>query len=79
MGDRVNKVDYYNHLPNGIECIDVIQYFDLPTGNAMKYLWRNGRKHEDGIDDTDKQIEDLEKAIYYINREIMIIKERKNK
>jgi hypothetical protein len=30
--------------------------------NAVKYLWRNDKKG--------KQIEDLQKAVWYINREI---------
>jgi hypothetical protein len=37
------------------------------VGNAIKYLWRNGLKDSDN---PDKQIEDLRKAVFYINDEI---------
>lgn len=46
-----------------IECIDVIEGFSLNVGNAIKYLWRAGKKTEDPT-------EDFEKAIWYIRREI---------
>ena len=36
----------------------------------MKYLWRAGLKKEEGISDINKQIEDLKKAIFYLNDEI---------
>jgi hypothetical protein len=56
-----------------IECIDVIR--DMPTwkGNAFKYLWRAGLKHEDGMDDRDKEIEDLQKAKWYINDRLSVL------
>jgi len=38
-------------------------------GNAVKYLWRAGLK--------DNAIQDLQKAIFYINDEIERIKETK--
>ena len=39
-------------------------------GNAIKYLWRCGLKVEEGMTPRDKEIEDLKKAVYYINRKI---------
>lgn len=59
--DVVNHPDHYNQI-NGVECIDVIEQMPFNTGNAMKYLWRYLDKGE--------PITDLEKAIWYINREI---------
>ena len=47
-----------------IECIDVVQHFNFNRGNAIKYIWRAGAK------DPDKEIEDLEKAIKYLEFEI---------
>ena len=64
---NVHNPDHYNHLPNGIECIDVTEHFDFLVGNAIKYLWRAGKK------DKDKEVEDLEKAIWYIKKKIASI------
>jgi hypothetical protein len=66
----IEHQDYYK-LPNGIECFDVIRYFPTDIGMAIKYLWRHGRKHESGIDDTNKAKEDLRKAIVCINDHIL--------
>lgn len=53
-----------------LECIDVIR--DMPSwkGNTIKYLWRCGLKKEEGMSDIEKEIQDLEKAIWYINDRI---------
>ena len=74
--ERVNHPHYYQD-PSGVECIDIIRHRDFNIGSAIKYLWRAGLKHEEGIDDTDKQIEDLQKAMFYINDEIALIKTKK--
>lgn len=60
---NVNHPEHYNIHPKGIECIDVIEDFPFNLGNAIKYIWRAGIKSENAR-------EDLEKAIWYINREI---------
>ena len=39
-------------------------------GMAIKYLWRHGRKTEEGIDAKQKAIEDLKKAIICIQDQI---------
>lgn len=67
--DRINHPSYYQD-PSGVECITVARYRDFNIGNALKYLWRAGLKKEEGISDIDKQIEDLKKAIFFINDEI---------
>lgn len=61
QSDSVNHPPHYNTVP-GIECIDVIEHFSLLRGNAIKYLWRAGEKGD--------TVEDLRKAIWYIQREI---------
>lgn len=61
MPDTVNHPKHYNAHPSGIECIDVVEHMNFNVGNAMKYLWRSD--HKAGI-------EDLRKAVWYINREI---------
>lgn len=74
MTDRVNKPSHYCSHPSGIECIDITRHHDFCTGNAIKYLWRAGLKKEAGIDDKQKEIEDLEKAIFYIKDKINSLK-----
>ena len=62
---EVDHPQHYNAIV-GIECIDVIENFNYNRGAAIKYLWRAGLK--------DDAIQDLEKAIWYIQREIERIK-----
>lgn len=62
MTDRVNSPPHYTGLPSGVECIDVTEHFNFNRGNAIKYIWRAGRKSN--------EIEDLEKAIWYLRREV---------
>lgn len=64
MEDMVNKPKHYTSDPSGVECIDITRHRNYNIGNAIKYLWRAGLKNED------KHIEDLKKAIFYINNEI---------
>lgn len=72
--NRVNHPSYYQD-PSGVECITVARHRDFNIGNAMKYLWRAGYKTENGITNIDKQIEDLKKAIFYINDEIKMLQD----
>lgn len=64
VGDNVNHPSHYTSDPSGVECIEITRHRNFNIGNAIKYLWRNGLKNEDA------QIEDLEKAIFYIRDEI---------
>jgi len=70
MEDKVNRPSHYTGHPSGIECIDITEHYDFCVGNAIKYLWRAGLKKEAGVSDKEKEIEDLKKAAYYINRKI---------
>lgn len=76
--DKVNNPKHYTSHPSGIECIEVTEYYDFCIGNAIKYLWRSGLKNEDGMSDLDKEIEDLEKAKWYIDRKINNLKKQNN-
>ena len=64
MSDMVNHPTHYTSHPSGIEAIEVTRHMNFNLGNAMKYLWRAG------IKDESKTIEDLRKAVFYINDEI---------
>lgn len=70
FGDNVNHPKYYNSHPSGVECIDIVRYYNFNVGNVFKYLWRHGLKHEQGVNDRQKAIEDLRKAQFYLNDEI---------
>ena len=76
---NVNHPKHYNSDPSGIECIEVVKHRDFCIGNAIKYLWRAGLKEEEGLTNKEKQIEDLQKAIWYINKEIELIKDENSK
>jgi len=64
----INKPSYYNWLP-GIECKEVTRHFNYNKGCAIKYIWRAGRKAD--------EIEDLKKAINYLQDEIKRVEEDK--
>jgi len=68
----MSAVDHPKHYrsESGIEAIDVIEAWELNfnLGNTVKYISRNG------IKDPARQIEDLEKARWYLDREIQNLK-----
>ena len=68
LSDPVNQPAHYT--TGKIECIDFIEdkKLDFHTGNALKYITRAG------IKDRNKEIEDLQKAIWYLNRKIENLK-----
>ena len=75
--DRVNHPSHYTWLKDlcGVEVIDITRHMDFDLGNAVKYILRQGRKSEEGIADTDKAIEDLKKAVWYINDKIKMLEQ----
>lgn len=62
--DAVNHPSHYTSHPSKIECIQVTEHLNFCIGNAIKYLWRAGLK------DGNSDIQDLKKAVWYIEREI---------
>ena len=60
--EQVNHPKHYTNHPSGIECIQITEHMNFCLGNAIKYIWRADLKND--------AIEDLEKAVWYINREI---------
>ena len=65
MTNRVEHPDYYQGK-NGIETIEIIRHYACDIANALKYLMRAGKKQEMGMEDAEKEIEDLKKALWYI-------------
>lgn len=76
---RVNHPPHYTWLKDlcGLEVIDITRHMDFDLGNAIKYILRNGKKHEEGYEDIDKAIEDLKKAVWYINDKIQMLDKQK--
>jgi hypothetical protein len=64
MPETVDHPSHYTAHPSGVECIAITEHFNFCIGNAIKYLWRAGLK--EGAD----ELEDLQKALWYIKREI---------
>lgn len=63
--DNVSHPPHYaNGWSNGAEVIDLTEHLSFCAGNVVKYVCRAGRK------DPDKYVEDLEKARWYLDREI---------
>ena len=62
MQDVVNNPKHYTSHPSGIDCIQITEHMGFNLGNAIKYVWRSDLKND--------AIEDLNKAIWYIQREI---------
>ena len=67
--DNVNKPKHYI-AKSGVEVIDLISDMPWIRGNAIKYIFRAGKKYPD------KEIEDLEKAKFCINRELVRLRNR---
>lgn len=72
LEDKVNHPKHYTWLKDmcGIEVIDITRHLNFCVGNAIKYLLRAGHKSELGYSEKEKTIEDLKKAVFYINDEI---------
>ena len=62
MSDPVNHPSHYVSHPSGVECIQITEHMGFNLGNAIKYVWRADLKAD--------ALEDLRKAIWYIDREI---------
>ena len=78
--DNVNHPQHYTWIKElcGIEVIDITRHMNFCCGNALKYILRAGHKKDASLTDTEKQIEDLNKAIWYLKDEIKRITEFDN-
>lgn len=61
--DPVNHPTHYTSHPSGVECITITRHMSFNLGNALKYIWRADLKGN--------ALQDLEKAAFYINDEIV--------
>jgi len=69
--DPINHPSHYTSHPSGVESITIVEHFTFNVGNAVKYAWRAGLKGGEG-----KRVEDLKKAVWYLNREIERLSKR---
>lgn len=62
--NNVNHPAHYGGQDNPYEAIKIIEAYDLNfcLGNVIKYVLRAGKK--------DDEIEDLRKALWYLDREL---------
>ena len=70
MREMVNHPSHYQYGKNNeYEAIKVIEAWNLDfhLGNTVKYISRAGKK------DTDKELQDLKKARWYLDRKIEIL------
>ena len=69
MSEMVNHPNHYGG-DNVYETIKVIEAWglDFHLGNTVKYISRSGKKNPE------KEIEDLEKAKWYLERKLEILK-----
>lgn len=74
LSGRSDNVSHPSHYAegwsNGAEVIDLAEHLSFCAGNVVKYVCRAGRK------DPDKHVEDLNKARWYLDREIERSKDR---
>lgn len=68
-GEMVNNPLHYGGAENIYEAIKVIEAWNLNfhLGNTVKYISRAGKK------ETDKELQDLKKAAWYLQRRIEIL------
>lgn len=71
--EHVNHPQHYGGAENKYEVIKVIEALemDFHLGNTFKYIARAGKKG------TDKEIQDLKKALWYLERKIQLLESQK--
>jgi len=60
--DPINHPEHYLTHRSGVECITITEHLNFCLGNAIKYIWRADSKGD--------AINDLSKAIWYLERDI---------
>jgi cell division protein FtsB len=82
MVSNIEKIDpaHYKAGDTNIQAIDIIELFELnfAKGSVIKYTLRSGRKSEQGYDQLTKEIEDLEKARWFLDREIERLRKKQS-
>lgn len=76
--EMVNHPNHYAWLKElcGIEPIDICRHLDFNCGSAIKYLLRKGKK-EMNLSEREQRVQDLSKAIFYLQDEIKMLENQK--
>lgn len=79
--EKVSHPSHYTWLKEkcGVEVIDITRHLDFDLGNSIKYILRAGHKSESSYTDTEKEIEDLRKAVWYLQDKINMLNENIDK
>jgi hypothetical protein len=72
--DEVNHPAHYKSHPSGVECIEITRHMSFTCGNVVKYLWRAGLKVRGDETGERARLRDLEKALWYLNDEVSILR-----
>jgi len=77
--EQVNHPSHYTWLKDlcGVEPLDICRHLDFNIGNSLKYLLRKDKVDGDKTK-TEKCVEDLRKAIFYIEDEIKLLENGKD-
>lgn len=72
--EQVSHPSHYAWLKDlcGVEPLDICRHLDFNIGNAIKYLLRKD-KVDGNKTKTEKRIEDIRKAVFYIQDEIKLL------
>jgi hypothetical protein len=70
--EYVNHPEHYGGGDNPYEVIKIIENLemDFHLGNTFKYIVRAGKK------ETDKELQDLKKALWYLDRKIQLLEKK---
>ena len=74
-GKSATNPSHYNEVPAHLQHWDVVAEmgWGYHLGCATKYIWRAGKKASSHLTKQDKEIEDLQKAIVYIQKRIDLL------
>ena len=50
IDDPVHHPSHYTDHPSGVECLTITEHMSFLRGNAIKYLWRAGKKKDAIVD-----------------------------
>lgn len=84
MPELVNHPAHYNDNPFGLETIEIIRHYGFNIGSALKHILRAGKKgigewagkELDEVDSAAAEVQDLQKAVWYLNDRIETIRSR---